>query len=214
MYKFLIFALTKQMKKETKRKAFKFYRSYYDVYNELNDKDKLKFIEALLDRQFQGVKPKKLTGMVMFAYLSQEHSIDLQVKGYEDAVGKKLTPYTDPPKGGIEGGLGHPLQQEKEKEKEKEKSIYVDFNKLLEAFNDILGKKARVIPDKAKKQIRDRLKEGYNKEDIITALINASKDSYHIDTNYKYVTLEFISRPDKFERFVNMNNYKIKRALV
>ena len=126
------------MKKETKRKAFKFYRSYYDVYNELNDKDKLKFIEALLDRQFQGIKPTELSDMVKFAYVSQEHSIDLQVKGYEAATGRKLNPYPDPYKGGTEGGLGGPLQEEKEKEKEKEESIYVvDFDKLLLIFNRI-----------------------------------------------------------------------------
>ena len=202
------------MKKETKRKAFKFYRSYYDVYNELNDKDKLKFIEALLDRQFQGIKPTELSDMVKFAYVSQEHSIDLQVKGYEAATGRKLNPYPDPYKGGIEGGLGGPLQQEKEKEKEKEKeeSIYVvDFDKLLLIFNRILGKKARVVSDKAKKQLRQRLKEGFEKPDIVTALKNASKDQFHIDSNYKFLTLEFITRPDKLEKFLNMSDFKIKR---
>ena len=202
------------MKKETKRKAFKFYRSYYDVYNELNDKDKLKFIEALLDRQFQGIKPTELSDMVKFAYVSQEHSIDLQVKGYEAATGRKLNPYPDPYKGGIEGGLGGPLQEEKEKEKEKEKeeSIYViDFDKLLLIFNRILGKKAKVVSDKAKKQLRQRLKEGFEKPDIVTALKNASKDQFHIDSNYKFLTLEFITRPDKLEKFLNMSDFKIKR---
>ena len=200
------------MKKETKRKAFKFYRSYYDVYNELNDKDKLKFIEALLDRQFQGIKPTELSDMVKFAYVSQEHSIDLQVKGYEAATGRKLNPYPDPYKGGTEGGLGGPLQEEKEKEKEKEESIYVvDFDKLLLIFNRILGKKARVVSDKAKKQLRQRLKEGFEKPDIVTALKNASKDQFHIDSNYKFLTLEFITRPDKLEKFLNMSDFKIKR---
>jgi len=202
------------MKKETKRKAFKFYRSYYDVYNELNDKDKLKFIEALLDRQFQGIKPNELSDMVKFAYVSQEHSIDLQVKGYEAATGRKLNPYQAPYGGGIEGGLGGPLQEEKEKEKEKEKveSTYVvDFEKLLLIFNRILGKKAKVVSVKAKKQLRQRLKEGFEKPDIVTALKNASKDQFHIDSNYKFLTLEFITRPDKLEKFLNMSDFKIKR---
>jgi hypothetical protein len=202
------------MKKETKRKAFKFYRSYYDVYNELNDKDKLKFIEALLDRQFQGIKPNELSDMVKFAYVSQEHSIDLQVKGYEAATGRKLNPYQDPYGGGIEGGIEGPLQEEKEKEKEKEKveSTYVvDFEKLLLIFNRILGKKANVVSDKAKKQLRQRLKEGFEKPDILTALKNASEDQFHIDSNYKFLTLEFITRPDKLEKFLNMSDFKIKR---
>ena len=98
--------------------------------------------------------------------------------------------------------------------KVKENKINIDSSKLLEVFNSILGKRARVVPEKAKKQLKARLKEGYTKQDIILALKNASKDSFHIDNNYKYLTLEFITRPDKLEKFVNMSDYKIKRALV
>lgn len=202
------------MKKETKRKAFKFYRSYYDVYNELNNKDKLKFIEALLDRQFQGIKPTGLTDMVKFAYLSQEHSIDLQVKGYEDATGKKLTPNIDPLVDPPKGGLVDPSKQEKEKEQEKVESIYVDYDKLLKVYNEILGRQTKVVPEKAKEQLNARLKEGYTKPDIVKALRNAIKDPHHIETNYRYITLEFITRPDKLDRFLNMSEYKIKRPLV
>ena len=50
--------------KKTKRKGFNFFRSYYDVFNELPKEDKLVFIEALLDRQFLGIKPDNLQGML------------------------------------------------------------------------------------------------------------------------------------------------------
>ena len=83
--------------KLTKRKGFNFFRSYYDVYNELSDADKVAFIDALMDRQFLGVKPNELTGMAKFAYISQTHSIDEQVKGYEDKTNTKLTPCVPPP---------------------------------------------------------------------------------------------------------------------
>ena len=47
--------------KLTKRKGFNFFRSYYDVYNELEtDSDKISFINALLDRQFLGIKPQSV----------------------------------------------------------------------------------------------------------------------------------------------------------
>ena len=97
--------------KHTKRKGFNFFRSYYDVFNELPEKDKLPFIEALLDRQFLGIKPTNLKGMSKFAWISQVNSIDSQVKGYEDKTGVKLTP--------TEGGLITPTLQVEEKEKEK-----------------------------------------------------------------------------------------------
>jgi hypothetical protein len=33
----------------------------------------------------------------------------------------------------------------------------------------------------------------------------AKKDDYHKDTGYKYCTLEFFSRPDKLDRFLNQD---------
>lgn len=98
--------------------------------------------------------------------------------------------------------------------KGKEIKLNIDSNKLLSVFNSILGKRARVIPEKAKKQIKARLKEGYTKDDIVQALENAAKDQHHIDSNYKYLTLEFITRPDKLERFVNMSDYKVKTKIL
>lgn len=112
--------------KLTKRKGFNFFRSYYDVYNELEkDKDKLQFIEALLNRQFLGVKPTNLKGMAKFAYISQTNSIDSQVKGYETKTGNALS--QDPKQGGKHGPKQTPKLQveveEKVKGKEKEKGV-------------------------------------------------------------------------------------------
>ena len=89
--------------KLTKRKGFNFFRSYFDVYNELESKeDKVAFMDALLERQFMGVKPTKLKGMAKFAYISQTNSIDSQVKGYEDKTKTRLNP--------LEPTLTHPTQ--------------------------------------------------------------------------------------------------------
>lgn len=113
--------------KLTKRKGFNFFRSYYDVYNELDDKDKLQFIGALLDRQFLGVKPDNLTGMAKFAYISQVNSIDSQVKGFEDKTGIILTPNGHPTEPPTHGGNKPPTQQVEGKGevkgKEKDKNI-------------------------------------------------------------------------------------------
>ena len=114
--------------KETKRKGFNFYRSYFDVYNELSDKDKLAFIDALLNRQFLGVKPESLKGMAKFAYISQTNSIDQQVKGFETKTGLNLndlrvenTPTEGARQGAKQGGSDTPTLQEKGKGKGKEK---------------------------------------------------------------------------------------------
>lgn len=117
------------MFKETKRKGFNFFRSYFDVYNELEKmEDKVAFIDALLDRQFLGVKPTGLTGMAKFAWISQVNSIDSQVKGYEDKTRTKIGGTHPPMARGsstpTEGGSDTPTLQVQEKEKEKEKYIY------------------------------------------------------------------------------------------
>jgi hypothetical protein len=103
------------------RRAFNFYRSYWEVANELSETDRLKFYDAVMLKQFTGEEPK-LDGMVKFAYLSQKHSIDRQVKGYEDKTKDPLVhPSVGGWQGGWQGGSVDPSAQEKEEEKEEEK---------------------------------------------------------------------------------------------
>ena len=90
----------------------------------------------------------------------------------------------------------------------------INSSKLLSVFNSILGKQTRVVNAKTKSQIKDRLKEGYTKEDIVKAITNASKDPFHMDSSYKYLTLEFLTKPEKLDRFVNMGDFKIKTQIL
>jgi uncharacterized phage protein (TIGR02220 family) len=77
----------------------------------------------------------------------------------------------------------------------------VDWDALLSAFNDLTKRNFKLIPQKAKTQILARLKEGYTKADLWNAIENCYNDDYHKETNHKYLTLEFISRPDKMEKY-------------
>lgn len=77
----------------------------------------------------------------------------------------------------------------------------INWSVLLEFFNEVTGKKCKVVPEKAKSQFKARLKENFTKEDIANAIQNAYNDKYHKETNHQYLTLEFISRADKLERF-------------
>lgn len=108
------------------RKAFNFFHSYYEVAKELNDKDRLQFLDALLKKQFTN-QDTELNGMAKFAYLSQKHSIESQVKGYIDKTGDiDFKAYEHPSVGGYEG----PSIQEKGKEKGKEKGEEKDVPSL------------------------------------------------------------------------------------
>ncbi len=101
------------------RKAINFFRSYFEVAKELNDKDRLAFYDALLNKQFENIEPN-LKGMANFAYISQKHSIDIQVKGYYDKTkDEQFNPNQPPSVGGKIGGSKPTYLQEKEEEKEK-----------------------------------------------------------------------------------------------
>ena len=100
------------MKKQT-RQAFNFYRSYYDILDDITrDEDKLTYLMALLDRQFKGIEPT-LVKIPRLVYNSQKHSIDKQVEGWENKTGAKLVPSVPPTQ--------PPYVQEEEKGKEEEK---------------------------------------------------------------------------------------------
>ena len=107
------------------------------------------------------------------------------------------------------------LEDEEEIEDEEQKpNLSVDFDALLKSFNDLTGKKIKVVPDKAKRQIKARLKDGYSKQDIWNAIVNCFNDPYHQE-NPRFLTLEFISRPDKMEKYsvdvVNKKQIKTDR---
>jgi hypothetical protein len=150
------------MVKLTKRKGFNFFRSYYDVYNELSDKDKVAFMDALLDRQFQGIKPTGLSGMAMFAYISQTNSIDSQVKGYEDKTKNILTPTVGGAGGGAYGGSDTPTPQVEEKGKEEEQDVY-PFDSFWKDYDKSAGLKAKIekkwdkLSDESKLLIKQHL---------------------------------------------------------
>ena len=84
------------MIKKTKRKAFNFLRSYFDVFNELqNDKDRLSFLTSIINKQFLDEDPKGLNFISNLCYESQRHQIESSVNGWKRT--NKDTPMTDPP---------------------------------------------------------------------------------------------------------------------
>lgn len=200
------------------RKAFNFYRSYFEVYMELNNEDKILFMDALLNKQFKGIEPN-LNGMVKFAYLSQKHSIDKQVEGWESKTKTLLSvvnlePSEHPTEGGTQGGIEHPTVQEKEKEKEKEDITIaptkvdavepIDFEKLLSFINFSFGRKFKIVNKKVRASFNARIKEGYTKDQITDAINNCKENDYHKERNYQYCTPEFFSRSEILDKYSNV----------
>jgi hypothetical protein len=130
------------MKKKTKRKAFNFLRSYFDVFNELtNDKDKLSFLTAIINKQFLNEDPNDLNFIVNLCYESQRHQIETSVKGWERAT-KDLLNITPPTPLGTTPptplGIDPKEEEEEEKEEVKVKEVLsvrkVNFSESLKPF--------------------------------------------------------------------------------
>jgi hypothetical protein len=92
------------------------------------------------------------------------------------------------------------IREDKRKEKNisEDKSSLVDF---INFFNET-GKRNFKLNDKLKSSLKARLKD-YSIDKIYEAVKNAHQDNYHKETNFKYLTPEFILRVDKLERFLN-----------
>lgn len=70
------------------RKSFKFYRSYFDVFNELEkDSDKVAFLNAVFQKHFFNKEPELKSQISKLAYKAVQHSINSQVTGFISKYG-------------------------------------------------------------------------------------------------------------------------------
>jgi hypothetical protein len=136
------------MEKPTKRKAFNFLRSYFDVVNELqSDEDKLSFLMSIINKQFLDEDPKELSFLVKLCYSSQKHAIESSVKGWKrvsltDMQGNPLSnPPIDPPTNPPTDLPTNPKEVEEEEEvKEEEEEelplpLENDFDLFWKKYN-------------------------------------------------------------------------------
>jgi uncharacterized phage protein (TIGR02220 family) len=88
-------------------------------------------------------------------------------------------------------------------------NVDVDYNNYLSFLNSTLKKQFRGS-ESTKKSFYARLKDGYEPADFEIAIKSASKDQYHIENNFKYLTAEFFTRPDKLDKFINIAKQPVK----
>jgi len=84
----------------------------------------------------------------------------------------------------------------------------IDFDSLLNLINDTFKRSFRTINQKNRQAFNARMKQGYKKTDIQTAIKNCSTNDYHIETNFRYCTPEFFSRADVLDKYSNVTIVK------
>ncbi len=80
---------------------------------------------------------------------------------------------------------------------------------FLKFFNELTKRRFKTGNRKAKRQYTHLIKSGYKRIDFEKAILNAYSDPFHIESGCRYLTPEFITRADKFERFWAMSNVKV-----
>ena len=77
----------------------------------------------------------------------------------------------------------------------------IDFDALVKIINRIGNRNFTTISKSVKDKYRKLLTEGYTKEQVVKAIKNAYADDFHKESNFKYLTLEYFSRPKSIDLF-------------
>lgn len=95
-----------------------------------------------------------------------------------------------------------PKAKEKENGWAKKEKEFLD--KYNETRTEIRGKESnvRVVDNKAKKQLKAAIKNGYSISDLMDVFKNASQEENHHSSGFKWLTMEFITRQDKINLYI------------
>ena len=197
-----------------KRKAFNFYRSYFEIAQELSDMDRLKFYDAILKKQFDNIDIE-LDGVVKFAYLSQKHSIDKQIQGYFDKTKDKVfAPTQGPTQGPTEPPTQGPARQEQEKEQEKEQlkpptyaheiinaNPEIKYDAIRNALNITLGTNHLPYNKNVQLQITQLFANGVTIEDCKRVAYHTKNDEWQKNNNYRSCAPHIFFTQEHFDKY-------------
>ena len=126
---------------ENERLVFKFYKSYFDTAKLLDDKNRLAFYDALLEKQFNFIEPT-LSGLAELVYVSQKHNIDSQVNGWLEKIKSMgIAPPAIPPIAPPAIQLEKKYKKKNKEEKKKEiKYTCMSFDEFWDLYDKKVGK--------------------------------------------------------------------------
>jgi len=190
------------------KKSFVLYSDLKEVVDKLPDAEAGTLFKLILDYvNDENPEPDGLLMEIAFEPIKQQLRRDL--KKWEDIIGKRS-------KAGklSSAQRGLMLTSVEQCATDSTDSVIVNvtdsvnWDKLIDVFNLIYGTNKKIISESIRKKYRARLKEGYTKKDIVASMKSAKKDDFHKNTlpPFKHLTLEFFSRPDKLDRFMDQTN--------
>lgn len=103
--------------------------------------------------------------------------------------------------------------EEKEKSSAKKEKESFDWEKLLNFININTGRKFQIINKTVKASFKSRLNDGYTKQQIQNAIINASKDKHHNENNNKWLTPEYFAKTKTIDLYADAKSDSEKKIV-
>jgi hypothetical protein len=88
-----------------------------------------------------------------------------------------------------------------------------DASKIINIFNEIFQKKSRVMTKKVLNRYKEILKY-FTLEDIKSAMESAKDDDFHTENSYKYCTVEYFSRMEQIDKWLNVTKEEKKSDFI
>lgn len=88
-----------------------------------------------------------------------------------------------------------------------------ELSQILIMFNRIFKKKSRLMSKNVISKYKQLLKY-YDLNDLELSMNNALVDEFHLENGYKYCTLEYFSRLDQIDKWVNVKKAESKDSFV
>jgi uncharacterized phage protein (TIGR02220 family) len=88
---------------------------------------------------------------------------------------------------------------------EKDRSSKFNYNDFINLFNQISNRSFKG-DKKSENQFKAREKDGYTIDEFKKAIGNLYKSEFHKENNFQHATPEFITRSDKLQKYLNVEN--------
>jgi hypothetical protein len=187
----------KKQSDHDKRDSLIFYRSFYESIKQIPDeKEQLKVYNSIFEYSLN-FNEIELSGIASSIFTIIKPLLSANNKRYQN--GSK-------PKAKRKQNGSKPEANKNDNDNVNDNvNVNVNVNDFLNVFKKVSGKSRIKVIDKKTQQQLKILLQAYTMQDIELAIKNAMADSYHIESKFKYITPEFITRPDKFQKFVSIN---------
>lgn len=84
---------------------------------------------------------------------------------------------------------------------------------IIDMFNGVFNKRSRVVSKKVLNKYKELLKH-YTEEEIKQSMEMAKSDDFHKESGYKYCTIEYFSRAEQIDKWLNVQPVQKKNGFI